>query len=409
MTRALGPPAASSFPRWLGGLLVAGLVVALLSLYVPGDWRSADVGLYHVYALRFWGNLVHPMLPTEYPPLSVFVFSLTLAGPGAWFADVFAFWMGVIALLGYVAFRRWGTARQAAAYGIYVLAAGVATLLFRYDLVPALLTVGALWLIQRRHFGPVYPALAAATLLKLYPIVLLPVVAIAHWRARGERAPLLAGVTGCIAIVVAGFVAAALVDPAHGLGALTYDLQRPTEVESVPATLLWLGSLAGVPTHPIVSFGSANLTSDLSTAVNAAADVILGLGLLWVYWRMLRGHLTPNQAALATVLLLLCTSKVLSAQYLLWVAPLLAATVGFQLRWLFVCLLTALIFPTLFEVGIDITTGHVAYSGWVLAGVGVRNALLVICTARFLISPGADSTGEPAAPLVSRPPRPQLA
>jgi hypothetical protein len=143
------------YPRWPRALVVAGLAAAVLSVYAAGDWRKGDVALFHIYALGFWGNLSHPLLPTEYPPLSVLPFSLTLLGPAASYPDVFAFWMGVIAVLGYVAFRRLSSQRQATAYALYVVAAGVATLLFRFDLAPALITGGAVWLMQRGRFSVV--------------------------------------------------------------------------------------------------------------------------------------------------------------------------------------------------------------------------------------------------------------
>jgi len=101
-----------------------------------------------------------------------------------------------------------------------------------------------------------------------------------------------------------------------------------------------------------------------------------------------------GQAAVAAVLVLLCTSKVLSAQYLIWVAPLLALTVGFQLRWFMVCLLTALVFPALWPDAV----GHgavVTYSAVLLAGIAVRNAALVSLTVRFLSVPGIDLEREP--------------
>src|ERR1700693_2149676 len=130
MRQFLKPGVRWPHPRLLWGLLVVYVVANALSVYIPGDWRNGDVSLYHVYALGFWGALKHPLLPSEYPPLSVLPFGLTLAGPVSWFPDVFAFWMGVLFVLGYVAFRRYAGSRQANAYAAYALAAGSATLLF---------------------------------------------------------------------------------------------------------------------------------------------------------------------------------------------------------------------------------------------------------------------------------------
>ncbi|MGH7687163.1 MAG: glycosyltransferase 87 family protein [Candidatus Dormibacteria bacterium] len=382
-------------PEWLGWVFGLGLVAAIISLYIAGDWRNADVSLYHAYALGFWGGLTHPILPTEYPPLSIVPLSLTLAGPAAWFPDVFAFWMGVIAVLGYAAFRRWTTPRQAGAYALYVLSAGVATLLFRFDLIPALLATGAIWLAQRRRFARAYGIIGIATLMKLFPLVLLPVIVIAHSRAAGgDSTPpwrsIALGAGGCLAIVCAGFGVAAALDPHGWTSSLLIETNRPLEVESVPATLLWFGSAFGFHLTAVVSFDSFNLTGALSSAVIDFATATLILGLMWVYWRQVRGDLTVAQAATAAVLVLLCGSKVLSSQYLLWLAPLLATAAGFQFRWLAVFLLTALIFPGFFEVGVRPMGATFSYAPYVVAGLVARNVLLVALTVLYIRRPGID-------------------
>ncbi len=383
------------FPAWVAYPLLAGLTAASLSTYLAGDWRNGDVSLYHAYALGFWGGLPHPLLPTEYPPLSVVPFALSLAGPAAWYPDVFAFWTGVAAVLGYLAFRRWTSPAQAGAYVLYALGAGAATLVFRFDIFPALLTVGALWLAQRERFTPAYLLLGLATLLKLFPLALLPVMAIAQWRVtrskdRGAWKLVAFSVCGCLAIVVVGFGVAALIDPKEWSSSLKVELQRPIEVESVPATLMWLGSLVGIADSPVVSFDAFNITGVMSTPLEVLAAAAMAGGVLWIVWSQVRGRFTVGQAATACVLVLVCTSKVLSPQYLIWVAPILATTVGFKLRWFAVFLLTALVFPTLFEVAVTSTSAGARYGPLVLAGVAIRNTLLLVLTARFLLAPGTD-------------------
>ena len=273
------------------------LVGALISVWLPGDWRQADVTLYRTDALAFWGHLAHPSLPHEYPPLAVIPFALALIGPPAAGQDSFALGMAALFVLGFVAVRRWKGPSRAWTYGAYTLAAGPATLLFRYDIVPGLLVLVCLWLLERRRFAPAYPLIAVGTLVKLFPLVLLPVTAIAHARADrrgggwGVARRLAVGGVVCIGIVAAGFALGRVIDPAHGLGAITYDLRRPVEVESVPATLMWLGSLVGAPIHPTYSFGSYNLTGPLSAAASLIGDVGLVVGMLWVWWRQLSGRI----------------------------------------------------------------------------------------------------------------------
>lgn len=383
-------------PRWVLALIGAGLVAGIVSFYLAGDWRDGDVSLYHAYALGFWGALGHPLFPTEYPPLSILPMSLTLAGPSDWYPDVFAFWMATLAVLGYIAFRRWASADTAASYVAYIVAAGIATVAFRYDLFPALFSVAALWLAQRHRFAGAYLLLAVATLLKLYPALLLPAVVVAQWQAsdgsgRSAWREVAAGTTLFVATVAVVTVASGLIDPHGWSSALRVAAERPIEVESVPATLITLGSLIGLHATPVVSFDSLNITSGLSSSVAILADVALIAGVVWVYGRQLLGRFTTGQAFMAVILVLLCTSKVLSAQYLIWLAPIAAATVGFRMRWLVLFLLTALVFPTLLEVGLGEQSGSVTYSPVFLLGIGVRNGFLLALAGRYLLHPGTDT------------------
>ena len=382
------------FGRVTGVLLVVGLLVAASSLYFAGDWRNVDVDFYHLYAIGFWGNPSHRLLPTEYPPLSILPFSLTLLGPVDWFPVTFAVSMAAIAVLGYLAFVRFTSPRQAGAYAIYVLAAGIATTFYRYDLVPALVVAAAVAQLYRQRFGFSYVLLAFGTLLKLFPIVLLPIAVIAHWHSvpRDRRKRWMApsvGIALCVSVVGLGFLAAAMIDHAHALGSLTYDLRRPDEVESVPATVLWMASFAGVAWHPDASFGALNVVGPAASVINLLADSVLFGGLAFIYWQLARRHTTLGNAAVGGVLVLLCTSKVLSAQYFIWLAPLLALTVGFELRWLALFLLTALIFPTLWAHAI-VHTSVPTYTAWLLVAIAGRNGVLVWLTIDFLRHPGVD-------------------
>jgi hypothetical protein len=377
------------------------LVGALVSVWLPGDWRQADVALYRTDALAFWGHLAHPSLPHEYPPLAIIPFALALIGPSSVGQDCFALGMAALFVLGFVAIRRWKGASRAWTYGAYALAAGPATLLFRYDILPALMALGCLWLLERRRFAATYPLIGLGTLVKLFPLALLPVTVIAHARAARGRGTgvlirgLAAGVVVCAVIVAGGFALGHVIDPAHGLGAITYNVGRPVQVESVPATLMWLGSLVGVPAHPVYASVSYCLVGSLSGVASAVGDLGLVVGMLWVWWRQLTGRMDTGHAVVGTLLVLLCTTGVLSAQFLLWVAPVLAVVEGFRYRWLAVFLLTALIFPVLYQVAVDYSP-VLRYSGWFLAGIGARNVLLVVCTVWFLVSSGRVPAAHPA-------------
>jgi len=386
------------------------LVGALISVWLPGDWRQADVTLYRNQALAFWGHLGHPTLSPEYPPLAVIPFALAMIGPPTVGQDCFALGMAALFLLGFAAVRRWKGPATAWTYGAYLLAAGPATLLFRYDLVPALLVLGCLWLLERRRFAALYPLLGVGTLVKLFPLALLPVTVIGHAKGglRGDRWPrvaarVAAGAAVCLGVTLAGFALAYAADPANGLGALTFELGRPVEVESIPASLMWLGSLFGVPLHASYEGLAYNVTGQLSRAATLAGDAGLVAGMLWVWWRQQTGRMDAGHAVTGAVLVLICTNGVLSAQFLLWVGPVLAVVVGFQYRWLAVFLLTALIFPLLFQVAVQYTPS-ISYSAVFMGTIAARNLLLVACTVSLLVSGSpapAGEVSEPAQPPVA--------
>src|SRR5574338_668036 len=114
---------------------------------------SGDVIEYNTYAQAFW--LTHPplhQLPVEYPPLSILPFSLTLLPPIADIQTVFSLWMAAIVTIGYAGIRRFSTRRKGLIYLLYLLLGSDAVLTARFDIVPALITLAALWATERKRF-----------------------------------------------------------------------------------------------------------------------------------------------------------------------------------------------------------------------------------------------------------------
>ncbi|HEY7834975.1 MAG TPA: hypothetical protein VIG30_15475, partial [Ktedonobacterales bacterium] len=375
--------------RWARVLLALGLPLATVALirlcarYLWPNLSALDPQLYHRYALAFWtGPHAFQSLPVEYPPLAVLPFGLTLVPPLPDYLSVFMLWMGALLFLGYLALLRFTTPGRALAYLVYLTLGTAATVLARYDLVVALITLAALWAAGRRRFALAYVLLAVGIPLKLYPAFLLPLVVLWHGcaaaraaeRADGAMsvpapasrmtplarigwtpaslAPALLGALFCLGIAAAGFVGAALLSGGAALSSLTYASARPIQVESTPATLLWLGSFLGFPARADFSYGSNNITGPLADMLSSLALAALVAGCVWVYWRLARGRLTLGQAFVACLCVVLVTNKIFSAQYLIWVLPFIAAVEGadgFDLSWLMLCLLSAVDYPFLFH------------------------------------------------------------
>lgn len=402
--------------RWLARLAeVALLAVALMVVrgVVVATTRlpNGDVAEYHIYALSFWtGYPLFTSLPIEYPPLAILPFSLTLLPPLADYQSVFAWWAAVAVIVGYLGFLRFSDRKRAIAYFVYLLLGAAGTLVARFDIFPALVTLGALWATQRRHFATAYLLLALGVLLKLYPIFLAPLLVIAQWQtlmatagsapesARPGRWPLgwlrspatwrvAEGVAVFAGAVGLGFAVAIMLNPSGALAEFTYAGARPLQVESTPATILWLGSLFGLPAHPEFSFVSLNYVGPLDVALKPLSTVALALGCLWGYWRFARGRLSLAQAFLAVLAVVVVANKIFSPQYLIWLAPFVAEVYGFDLLWLSVSALTTLIFPYLYGLRNPILT--VTYDWAFMPTVALRNILLLSFTLRAILSAAA--------------------
>lgn len=374
-------------------LAVAALLVALV-LYVRGPYPHGDQSLYVGYAWAFWtGPDRFHALPAEYPPLSLLPFTLAILPPLPDFVTVFALWMLGLLVAALLLVARLESPRAAEVCAVYLAVGAWGTLLGRYDLVPAVVTLAALWAARARRFPAAYALLGAGVLLKLYPAVLLPAVAIEHWRTLSGGTPrwpppraVLGGAGLCCAVVGAGFAAAFLLDPAGWLGPFAYNARRPLQLESVPATLLWASGLLGLPVHTDKSFGSDNLVGALDGALGLAALAALLAGLLWTYRSQAAGRLGIAGAFAGCLVVVLCTGRVLSPQYLIWALPLVAIAGGdYDPLWLLVCALTVLEFPFAFAQLHPVGSGPpAAYPTLLLVLVALRNAALVVAAVRLL-------------------------
>ena len=371
--------------------LIAGGLLVLLIFFVHRAWGWNDVILYRSYASWFWGG-PHPFrsLPLEYPPASILVFTLALVPAIRDSATVFAFWMGAAFWLGYFAFLRYRGRASAALFAAYLLLGGAATLLNRYDILPALTVVAAIWAATRSRWRLAYVLLAAGVLLKLYPLFLVPLFVIAHREelaSRDWKRKVFRSAWPPAAMVAGGFAAAGAIDFAGTLSPFVYASARPLQLESVPGSVLWLLSFFGFPALSDRGFRSFNLVGPLGPGVGSVFSVLMIVGMAFVYWRYAGGRLSLARACLAVVCVSIFTNKVFSPQYLIWVLPLVALVDDrIDALWLAVAGLTTLIYPLLYLAdGVLGTPGPFPYGGDLLFTVAVRNVLFGVATVRAML------------------------
>jgi Glycosyltransferase family 87 len=322
-------------------LLVVGWAATLW--FAPwSDERVNDLYVYRVFTAPVLdGGLPYRDVFLEYPPLAALAIALPgLLGTGEEvFRWAFAGWTlllaaSVVLLCGALAARTGGVARRA------LLAAALMPLLCgtlvrtHFDLAPVALLLGALLLLAtgRPRSGMAVLGLAAMT--KGFPLVAAP-VALAWLATRLRRRTLLQS-AAALAVALALPAAAALaMSPSGALDAVTYHLDRPVQVESLPASgLLLLDELGASEADSVKSHRSDGLEHPAGDALAVAALVAL-LGVLALLAGMAArsaGARSLVLASLTAVAAFAALGKVLSPQYMLWLIPLGALAFAWRLH-----------------------------------------------------------------------------
>ncbi len=341
-------------------------------------WYYSDVARYACYAHGFWqgttGLLQLPRaqcsfllpfsssqplhtLPREYPLLVLIPFSLALVAPMPLYHVAFASLMAVLMSVTYFTLKYARTSGAALAFLFYVLLGCWSTAAGRFDLLPALLTLLALVYAEKHYWRCAFTLLALATMSKFYPLILIPPFFIAQqmnskerWHSWRRLVPVGVFAAVCMALFLLSFS----LNRDGTLAPLSYFQNRPIQIESLSASLLWLTSVSGRYTLTYTfDFGSRNVSSVLSPSISLTGTLLLLIGLMYTWWLQWRRKMTLPFAALLTLLIVIVTGKVFSPQYLLWVAPLLAYVGEANRKWLLgwggVSIVTTLIYPCLYE------------------------------------------------------------
>ncbi|HEX7052595.1 MAG TPA: glycosyltransferase 87 family protein [Burkholderiales bacterium] len=332
-----------------------------------------------------------------------------------YFAVVVVFLLAVDAALAVLLWRAAGR-RPSAGLWLWLLAVpALGPLVFaRFDLLPAVLAVAALLAVPTRPSAA--GALAAlGTSLKLWPALVLPALFVA--RERAARPALVAGFAFCLAAAAIVTAVAAgwprLGSPFAALG------MRGLHLEAFAALpLAWARYLDGgarwlvrfseaCHCHEIVGPGVALAVAAGRAALLAATAFVAAL-----YWRALRagGAREPGAAAVlvaASLLAWMVGAKVLSPQYLLWLAAPLAAAGALSaaaLSRLEVALLVAaaalthLVYPLGYEA--LVVQSH-PLQGPLLVVLTLRDALLLALGARLAHRAWRTSAGAPASSKIA--------
>ncbi len=338
-------------------LVMCGLLFHAVSyqLFKP----RTDAGKYQCYALVFWqGTHAVNVLPPEqcmflnnYSPASI-VEDMKFRGVPASIINLaesqntsgsfhnlpYEYSGAAIAFAFYLVVGNWGSAAA------------------RFDLIPAALILGSVILAARSKWKWAFVLLALATTFKFFPVVLVIPFLIAQQKQYSEkwyswhRWSALGLYCG---ICMVAMLLSLSLNIADTINPFLYFFDRPIQVESASATLLWLGKFLGYPISIIQTYGSVNVLSALSHKVSLLSSLCLVVGLLYTFWLQWRGKVDIYTASLLTVLIIIITGKVFSPQYLIWLAPLLAlvgqANWKWLLTWGIIGLLTTWVYPNMYN------------------------------------------------------------
>jgi hypothetical protein len=357
---------------------VVGLAVAL---HTPAASRPGHVLVADVDRLREVAHAGPSLTPahSEYPPLAV-ALAKTTANHGRFRTVVFRVALVMLAadLLAAAALA-WGFGAETAAAYLLLGLPLLPFIYFRIDLLAVLIVAKAWALIRRRHETVGGVALAVAAFVKVWPVVLLPVLYV-RGKRRAAVAATVAGALGAIAWLAA----AGLRGP---IDVVTFRHARGLHAESVP------GSLWRLVDHGRIVFeAGAQRTPPVPAAVRLGLLALLVGAVTWVVRRAMRTQRNgvEEYAALAAVAAVIVCSALFSPQYVAWLLPFAAIAAVHDPRRRpveFVTLLVAgLSTVVVIEFG-ALTAGSRTAEALLLARNATLVALFVIAARRMAPAP----------------------
>ena len=381
-----------------------------------GLHQLSDTLVYQFYAHRFaTGDWPYADVPVEYPPLADLVFLLapsagTVAQYERWFAAVMiAATMAAAVLATAAALRLYASVTRAlataAVYAALTLCCG-ALAANRYDAVVALVVAATMVLLAHRSWTAAGVALGAGFALKLTPILLLPLTLILA--SDGRRRWLALG--GFALAAALPFVPFALHDPTTVAYPFAYHGERPLQLESVLATPWAVDALLGGRPPVVSSHGSQGFAGpgpDAVAALSPWALLAAVAGLYLLVWRR-RAALREDPAllpaaALAALLAAICTSKVLSPQFLIWTFPVVALAGAARSRLTQAAAGACLLAALLTQIWVPARYWRlVALEPAPLVVLLARNLALVVAAVLAVAALARSGTGSATAPLTSR-------
>lgn len=353
--------------KWIFWVLVDLWIFLVFALIAPHSYpaqKQMD------YQLSLSTEILNGQIPyvdfsSEYPPLALLSYllpALLFRSPATYYLafviEMLLFDLLAMVLIKKISSRLGISVPQALSVHALVIIAVGPIMAVTYDMVPAVLVLAAVAFFISGRTNIAWAFVGLGLMTKLYPIIVGPFFVLYQLRQTQYRRAA-QGVVIFISVVLALSLPWLLLNAKGYLDLFTYHLERGLHSESTYGLVLLLGKVLGlVQVQGVYSFGSWNLASPLADQLARLSFVIMAglLGIVYLLYTrvLLRGTrdtatdgLQPAAAATllryvaAAVLIFILFAKVFSAQYLVWLCPLLPLITGHWRIALYACFVVA--------------------------------------------------------------------
>ena len=293
------------------------------------------------------GGIPYRDFTSEYPPLALLVFYIPalIRSSNPAYALLFASEMMLLDLIivyliaDIASYIQIPVTRTLAIYTLLLLAASP-LIVIRFDVLPAMLVIAALWAFIKGKNVLAWVFVALGVTAKLYPIIIAPAFGFYLLRNHQFR-KLVNGILAFSTTMLAGNLPFFLMDPGNFINIITYHGQRGIQCESTYASLVLIEQILGGPAvKGIFNFGSWNITSPLADSLARIALPFIAVLLLamygiyvWIIWKRtdktmyLPSGIEPGAAKLIigyvtlAIAIFMAGNKVFSTQFLIWLIP----------------------------------------------------------------------------------------
>jgi uncharacterized membrane protein len=365
---------------------VVGIVTFLVTspFLFGGGSGDGDIPVFRSYGDRVLaGQVPYRDFHPEYPPGAFLFFVIPSFAPERQYLVVFQLLAALGIVVGLVLLARLVERLGATTwlqYGALVYA-GLTPILLggftlrRFDMWPAALCVGVLILLLDERPVWALALLGVGAMTKFYPVLLLPVALLAVEHGRRIRA--------FVAFCAGAFVAAApFAVVGHGglYNSAKGQADRHLHLDSIGSSVLLV---LHRPVRLAFDGGGWSVFNAGADAAARAQTIAQAVGVVAAAVLFARSRRRPWDLVAATVATLAvgaCIGKVLSPQFLLWIAPLvvLSRSVVATLSYTTALVLTHVLFPARYG-------GLLAKHGGEIALLAARNAALVVLVGVLLV------------------------